>query len=221
MSLSSDSSKAFGRRHRTVEAIDLLIYDYAQMRIRVTTLPVHSIFQPWEPHDDWRGEKVPVTLGDNASQFDWGMKSNKACFFNWNDFFAKCQLAEEQGPWDVNKDISRLLQSSGAGRSGSIGALRDGARSLQAPALIPSSELLSKDYRGRTRLFYAAEWGDQKAVEGMIFGLPGTGFYPQRLGFIESKDVDGLTAADVAEQNGHDEIAKLLRYQAWFMETYG
>lgn len=85
----------------------------------------------------------------------------------------------------------------------------------------PGSELFNKDERGRTKLFYAAERGDQKAVEALIFRLPGTGFYPQRLSFIEIQDRDGLTAADVAEHNGHEEIASLLRYQAWFMETYG
>ena len=55
----------------------------------------------------------------------------------------------------------------------------------------------------------------------MIFRFPGTGFCPQRLGFIESKDKDRLTAADVAEQNGYEEIAKLLRYRVWLMETVG
>jgi ankyrin repeat protein len=82
-------------------------------------------------------------------------------------------------------------------------------------------DLFDKDNRGWTRLFYAAETGDLKAVEEMIFRLPGTGFYPQRLSFIEVKDNEGLTAADVAEKNGHEEIAQLLRSEAFRMEYYG
>ena len=54
----------------------------------------------------------------------------------------------------------------------------------------------------------------------MIFSLPGTGVLPQRLGLIEVKDHDGLTAADVAEQNGHQAIADLLRGEMWRMECF-
>ncbi len=54
----------------------------------------------------------------------------------------------------------------------------------------------------------------------MIFSLTGTGFYPQRLGLIEIKDHDGLTAADLAEQNGHQAIADLLRGEMWRMEYF-
>jgi len=54
----------------------------------------------------------------------------------------------------------------------------------------------------------------------MIFSLTGTGFYPQRLGLIEIKDHEGLTAADVAEQNGHQAIANLLRGEMGRMEYF-
>ena len=55
----------------------------------------------------------------------------------------------------------------------------------------------------------------------MISSLSRTGFYPQRLGFIQIEDNEGLTTADVAEQNGHKEIAELLRFEVWLMETFG
>ena len=99
-----------------------------------------------------------------------------------------------------------------------------GAPNLSATAPIgtaPTRDLFSRDARGRTPLFDAAEHGRLGEVKAMLASLPGTGFYPQRLGLIEIKDDDGLTAADVAEQRGHKEIAELLRYTAWSIATFG
>jgi hypothetical protein len=47
------------------------------------------------------------------------------------------------------------------------------------------------------------------------------GFYPQRLGLIAIEDNEGLTATDVAEQNGHTDVAEYLRYAAWSISTFG
>lgn len=118
-------------------------------------------------------------------------------------------------------DVSEKLQFEKIGQSKSARAKQGNASSSQQISLLPSRELFDMDNQGRTRLFYAAERGDQTAVERMIFRFPGTGFYPQRLGFIESKDKHGLMAADVAEQNGHEEIAKVLRSQVGLMENFG
>lgn len=82
------------------------------------------------------------------------------------------------------------------------------------------SELLIRDAAGRTPLFGAAERGVLREVEEMIFSLRGTGFAPPRLGLIEIKDNQGLTAADVAEQFGHVEIARLLRSEQARMEMF-
>ncbi len=191
------------------------------MVIKTVMLPAHRIFQPWESYNDWRGKKVPITLGDNASEFDWGMNTGKGYFFHWNDFFSSCELAEEQRLWDVIMDVSEKLQFKKIGQSKKVRAKQGNASSSQQISLIPSRELFDMDNQGRTRLFYAAERGLQTEVEKMIFRFPGTGFCPQRLGFIERKDKHGLTAADVAEQNGYEEIAKLLRHQVWLMETFG
>ena len=78
-----------------------------------------------------------------------------------------------------------------------------------------------RDAAGRTALFYAAERGDIDEVRRIIFSLTGTGLWPQRLGLIEITDSSGLTASDVAEQSGHDEIADLLRREQVRMEYYG
>ena len=69
-------------------------------------------------------------------------------------------------------------------------------------------------------LFEAAERGLVGEVSRMIFSLVGTGFGPQRLEFITITDPDGMTAADVAERNGHTAVAELLRGEEGRMEMF-
>ena len=82
------------------------------------------------------------------------------------------------------------------------------------------SDLFERDSVGRTPLFDAAEGGDIERVRRMIFGLVGTGMCCQRLSLIGIKDSAGLTAADLAEQNGHKEVADLLRSEQMRMEFF-
>ena len=82
------------------------------------------------------------------------------------------------------------------------------------------SDLFAQDSGGRTALFYAAERGDIEQVRRMIFSLPGTGLWCQRLALIEIRDSSGLTASDVAEQAGHKQIADLLRGEQMLMEFF-
>ena len=82
------------------------------------------------------------------------------------------------------------------------------------------SNLFQRDSLGRTPLFYAAEKGREEEVREMIFSLRGTGVFPPRLSLIARQDHEGLTAADVAEQNGHQEIARLLRAEQGRMEYF-
>ena len=78
----------------------------------------------------------------------------------------------------------------------------------------------ARDARGRTALFYAAERGDLEAVKRIIFSLAGTGLSCQRLALITIEDASGLTAADVAEQAGHRDIANLLNGEQGRMEYF-
>jgi hypothetical protein len=80
--------------------------------------------------------------------------------------------------------------------------------------------LLAQDGLGRTALFYAAEKGLEEEVKEIIFRFRGTGLAPPRLALITTKDHSGLTAADVAEQNGYTEIARLLRGEQGRMEYF-
>jgi len=81
-------------------------------------------------------------------------------------------------------------------------------------------DLFEQDSTGRTPLFHAAESGDIEAVRQMIFSLAGTGVSCQRLALIGKRDASGLTASDVAEQSGHQEIADLLRGEQMRMEYF-
>jgi ankyrin repeat protein len=82
------------------------------------------------------------------------------------------------------------------------------------------SDPFARDTVGRTSLFYAAERGDLEQVRRIIFGLAGTGLYPQRLALLEIQDASGLTASDVAAQAGHTDIADLLRGEQMRMEFF-
>lgn len=74
------------------------------------------------------------------------------------------------------------------------------------------------DARGRTPLFAAAQQGSLADVQRIVFGQVGTGIFPPRLALLLVKDRHGLTAADVAEQSGHEAVAQLLRTEASRME---
>jgi len=83
-----------------------------------------------------------------------------------------------------------------------------------------SSDLYRRDSDGRTSLFDAAAGGDIEAVKRIVYSLTGTGMCPQRLSLLDIKDSTGLTAADIAEQNGHKEVADLLRSEQMRMEFF-
>jgi hypothetical protein len=221
MSKNSDKSIQVGRQHRTTRAIDLLVYDYQEMVIKTTGLPGQRFFRPWAPGEDWRGKKIPITLGEDDTGFDWGLNTGKSYFIRWNDFFSRCRLAEKRDLRDAVADVLGAVQIMITWRSYSARPEEVDSSALRQSGLLPARELFDTDSQGRTRLFYAAERGDEKEVERMMYRFPGTGFYPQRLGFIEKKDKDGLMAADVAEQKGQEEVAKLLRYEAWRLINYG
>ena len=81
-------------------------------------------------------------------------------------------------------------------------------------------DFFKTDKRGRTTLFYAAEIGDFEAVKAIIYKLVGTGISCQRLALINHRDLEGLTAIDVAEKAGNSEIVGLLQSEKMRMEFY-
>ena len=80
--------------------------------------------------------------------------------------------------------------------------------------------VFDEDDNGRTILFHYAAIGNFEEVENIVFKLSGTGLSPQRLSLIKHKDKDGLTASDVAENAGHQDIADFLNHEEVRMEYY-
>ena len=76
------------------------------------------------------------------------------------------------------------------------------------------------DDNGRPALFHAVEIGDIELVKSIIYNLAGTGLGCQRLALINLKDSKGLTAIDIAEKEGNDEIADLLKSEKMRMEFF-
>lgn len=81
-----------GKPHRTVCDVEVLLHDYDALGVKVQSLPAGTVFQPWEPRDHWRGVEVPITLGSDATEFDWGVTSLTGHFLRWNEFFTKCEM---------------------------------------------------------------------------------------------------------------------------------
>ena len=81
-------------------------------------------------------------------------------------------------------------------------------------------DFFKTDKKGRTTLFYAAEIGDVETVKAIIYKLAGTGVSCQRLALINQRDLEGLTAIDVAEKAENREIVDLLRCEKMRMEFF-
>nr|CAA9299136.1 hypothetical protein AVDCRST_MAG63-5026 [uncultured Armatimonadetes bacterium] len=98
-----------GERHRTLCDVAALVYDYDGASVETVVLRVGSVFQPWEPLDHWRGARVPITLGDGATGFDWGVRSFKGHFLTWDDFFLRCRRSEPDSK-DTDNELDRQVQ---------------------------------------------------------------------------------------------------------------
>lgn len=100
MTIPADQPVPIGKVHVTRCDIDMIVRDYDKLGSPTTLLCAGSVFQPWDPGHS-AGSEVPITLGDQASQFDWGMTDEVSGTFGWDghllawdDFFTKCRLLE-------------------------------------------------------------------------------------------------------------------------------
>jgi hypothetical protein len=87
----STSTISAGVPHRVRSPVEMLIYDYDSLPVEMRNLPAGAVFQPWEPELHLRGERVPITLGNHHSEFDWGVTSGQGHFLRWDDFFLLCE----------------------------------------------------------------------------------------------------------------------------------
>ena len=209
-----------GRQYQASRTVKMLIYNYDQMQIQSKQLTAGSIFQPWDTFNGWRGIKVPISFSKSSHAFDWGLRTGEVHFLTWNDFFSNCKRVKAGGLWrGLKKGFNRIPLNQI--RQGQVGIAKERKAKSSQGKILPAKELFDLDNAGRTRLFYAAERGNLDAVEKMIYRFPGTGFAPQRLGFIETKDIEGKRAAEVAEKLGHEAVANALRIEVGRMEYYG
>ena len=100
MTIPPDQQVPVGKVHVTLCDMEMIVKDYDKLGHPTILLRAGSVFQPWDPRH-WAGSEVPITLGDQASQFDWGVTDEvtgifgwDGHFLNWDDFFTKCQLVE-------------------------------------------------------------------------------------------------------------------------------
>lgn len=81
-------------------------------------------------------------------------------------------------------------------------------------------EPFAVDELGRTALHRACAQGDRGAVWDVLRVVAGTGVFPQRQALLEVRDRSGRTAADIAEQSGHLELAEELRGEWMRMDFF-
>lgn len=80
--------------HVVERDIQVLIYDYDRVTCQTQILSAGSVFQPWEP-TEFAGGEIPITLGDQALEFDWGKTAWDGHFLRADDYFANCVLLED------------------------------------------------------------------------------------------------------------------------------
>jgi hypothetical protein len=120
MSVPTDSPILVGIAHRALRDVEMLVYDYDELPVQAELLTGGSIFQPWEPAEHWRGEKVPITLGSQNKEFDWGVNSGVGHFLRWDDFFSVCEPVKGtvSGPLFSNECEGGEPQSNRTGAQG-------------------------------------------------------------------------------------------------------
>jgi hypothetical protein len=74
----------------TLVEITMLVHDHGSASAATVMLPAGSIIQAWEPKEEWRGERVPVTLGDGQSGPGHETSMSAERFIPWDDFFRGC-----------------------------------------------------------------------------------------------------------------------------------
>lgn len=117
--------------HRALEAIALLVYEYDAFGVEVRTLRAGAMFRPWAPLPQSRGERVPITLGDGAAQFEWSAASPTGHFLWPDDFRERCARADALRPQATPRRTESPIASPFA-ELDAIGARLRGAATASA-----------------------------------------------------------------------------------------
>lgn len=87
---SSSERMEVGVAHRALEGVTLHVHFFDALSVEERPLRRGEIFIPWQPLPQWRGEKLPVTLGADATAFEWSAVSPAGHFMLWDDFVERC-----------------------------------------------------------------------------------------------------------------------------------
>ena len=103
-----------GIPHVVVRDIDVAVYDYDRVGAECGVLSVGTVFQPWLPNESSR-EDVPITLGDQALEFDWGKTAWKGHYLSADDYFSSCRVKDandtaEPPGFDLESNHNRIYR---------------------------------------------------------------------------------------------------------------
>ena len=157
-----ERSIPIGAPHRALATVALLIYEYDALGVDVRTLRAGATFQPWAPLPQSRGQRVPITLGDGAAQFDWSAASPTARFLWQDDFIERCARADALSP----QAMSRRTESPIASPFAELDAI--GAR-LRSAATTAADRAMVDDALAKLATIHAAHTSAaemQRGAEG-------------------------------------------------------
>jgi hypothetical protein len=97
MTIPADTPVPAGRALKALVDIVMLVDDDGAPTPALVLLPAGSIIRAWEPPEEWRGEKVPITLGELQMEPGRGTVSGSGHFIGWDEFFTRCTPADGPG----------------------------------------------------------------------------------------------------------------------------
>ena len=122
-----------GVPHRALQSLQLLVYEYDAFGVELRTLPAGSRFQPWQP---WREDRVPITLGDAATSFEWSAASPTGYFLWRDDFVERCARADAADPRAVPRTTEWPVASPFAVLDAIGARLRSAATNAEGRAMV-------------------------------------------------------------------------------------
>jgi hypothetical protein len=75
--------------------VEIVVLEYDEVSHREgKVLTPNTIFKPWDWGEGWPRNDIPITIGAENTEFDWGVSSLYGYFMKWDDFHTKCEVGE-------------------------------------------------------------------------------------------------------------------------------
>lgn len=91
MSAPSDNQISFGKLHRALRDLPVMVRDYNTLVVEIAVLPRHTLLQPWPLLQQDCETDIPITIGKGATEFNWDVATPTAYFLKRGDFIQGCQ----------------------------------------------------------------------------------------------------------------------------------